>query len=129
MRSNVLLLLVVLGESAARDPFFPPGAAETCVTAAAALSPSLWRLQGTITQSADSDAWLITAEKRRLRVRRGDSIPGTPWRVKHVDSLSVTLIDDMACQPPFSLKLKGDSHAKDSPVDAVVHPSTLRAGG
>ncbi|KQN63999.1 HofP DNA utilization family protein [Erwinia sp. Leaf53] len=86
-----------------RDPFAPPALARCELQAAERLG---WQLQGVIGQPGEFHAWLVAPPATRLRLRAGETLPGTRWQVVEIARFSITLGADNGCPPPLRLALK-----------------------
>lgn len=109
------LLTLLIFQSLARDPFFPPHASRCRY---ATNTESGWHLLGVIGRSGNYEAWLATSAGQTLRRKTGDHLPGTLWRITRIDAHSTTLTAFQDCQPAQRLALKGPYDAQDPlPMD------------
>lgn len=120
------LLTLMMFYSRARDPFFPAPAGH-CQPLTGA--DSAWRLLGVIGRSGNYDAWLTDSGGAALRLKTGNLLPGTVWRIARIGARSATLIPFKDCLPPQRLALKGQYDAQDNlSVDGVNYPFVGSAG-
>ncbi|AUX71267.1 HofP DNA utilization family protein [Erwinia pyrifoliae] len=111
------LLLLLMFNSRARDPFFPP---QSHLCQPLTPADSGWRLLGVIGRSDYYHAWLAASGGKTLRRKTGDLLPGTPWRVTRIDAHGTTLTPIQDCQPAQRLVLKGRHNAQNSwSVDGI----------
>lgn len=100
-----------------RDPFAIPTQARCELQPAEKLA---WQLQGVIGQPGDFHAWLVAAPATRLRLRTGDTLPGTRWQVVEIARRSVTLDADNGCPPPLRLALKERNYGQTTDPTAAT---------
>ncbi|WBF45713.1 HofP DNA utilization family protein [Serratia rubidaea] len=81
-----------------RDPFQPP--ALSCPDVA--VSPERWRLAGIIGQPERRLGWVITPERRWLRLQLRQTVLHGRWQVTHIGNRTLTLqavAGDALCPP------------------------------
>ncbi|AGB84503.1 Protein of unknown function (DUF2531) [Serratia sp. FGI94] len=91
-------LTPVLWAAQPRDPFQPP--VLSCPDVAA--SPERWRLAGIIGQPERRLGWVITPERRWLRLQLRQTVLHGRWQVTHIDTRTLKLQavpGDALCPP------------------------------
>lgn len=108
-----------------RDPFAPPALARCELQAAERLG---WQLQGVIGQPGEFHAWLVAPPATRLRLRAGETLPGTRWQVVEIARFSITLGADNGCPPPLRLALKERNRGQTTNPTAAAGAGAQRSG-